>query len=77
MKPPYFSLNIRLLYSDPDPKSGSETGSEMFISVPDRIRIRPKVSYPSGSGSGSATLEKNIQIRILNTSSQTLEPFGR
>ncbi len=28
----------------------------MFISVPDRIRIRPKVSDPYGSGSGSATL---------------------
>jgi hypothetical protein len=37
-------------------ESGSETGSEMFISVPDRIRIRPKVSDPYGSGSGSATL---------------------
>ncbi len=68
MKPPYFSLNIGLFFflfisdpdSNPDPKSGSETGSEMFISVPDRIRIRPKVSDPygsgSGSGSGSATL---------------------
>jgi hypothetical protein len=34
----------------------------MFISDPDRIRIRPKVSDPygsgSGSGSGSATLVK-------------------
>jgi hypothetical protein len=70
MKPPYFSLNIWLLFSDlfririlirirnPDPKSGSKTGSEMFISVLDRIRIRPKVSdpYGSSSGSGSATL---------------------
>jgi hypothetical protein len=30
----------------------------MFISVPDRIRIQPKVSgpYGSGSGSGSGTL---------------------
>jgi hypothetical protein len=28
----------------------------MFISVPDRIRIRPKVSDPYGSGSGSTTL---------------------
>ncbi len=37
---------------------GSGFGSEMFISDPDRIRIRPKVSdpYGSGSGSGSATL---------------------
>jgi hypothetical protein len=33
----------------------------MFISVPDRIRIRPKVSdpYGSGSGSGFATLLLN------------------
>ncbi len=71
MKPSYFSLNIRFLFliyldpdsnpdSNPDPKSGSETGSEtgfeMFISVPDRIRIWPKVSDPYGSG--SATLVK-------------------
>jgi hypothetical protein len=37
----------------------------MFISVPDRIRIRPKVSDPygsgSGSGSGSATLPALLQ----------------
>jgi hypothetical protein len=37
----------------------------MFISVPDRIRIRPKVSDPygsgSGSGSGSATLIAAVQ----------------
>ncbi len=74
MKPPYFSLNIRLLFSDlfriripnpdsnPDPKSGSETGSEMFISVPDRIRIRPKVFW-------SATLggrEGDIDLKAIN-----------
>jgi hypothetical protein len=35
--------------------SGFESGSETFISVPDRIRIRPKVSNPSGSGSGSGS----------------------
>jgi hypothetical protein len=29
----------------------------MFISDPDRIWIRPKVSDPYGSGSGSATLD--------------------
>jgi hypothetical protein len=58
MKPPYFTLNIGLLFSylfririrvrirNPDPKSGSETGYEMSISVPDRIRIRPKVPAP-------------------------------
>jgi hypothetical protein len=36
----------------------------MFISDPDRIRIRPKVSgpYGSGSGSGSATL---ITVNVL------------
>jgi hypothetical protein len=33
----------------------------MFISVPDRIRIRPKVSDPYESGSGSATLMGGIQ----------------
>ncbi len=44
--------------SNPDPKSGSETGSEMFISVPDRIR--PKVSDPYGSGSATLTVSTNL-----------------
>jgi hypothetical protein len=52
MEPPCFSLKIRLLFIDFFFGSGSET----FISVPDRIRIRPKVSDPSGSG--SATLHQ-------------------
>ncbi len=66
MKPPYFSLNIRLLFLIYF-GSGFESGSEIrirnrirnVISVPDRIRIRPKISdpYGSGSGSGSATLK--------------------
>ncbi len=40
----------------------------MFISVPDRIRIRPKVSdpYGSGSGSGSTTLEKILNSAAFN-----------
>ncbi len=35
--------------------SGFESRSETFISVPDRIRIQPEVSDPSGSGSGSGS----------------------
>ncbi len=35
--------------------SGFESGSETFISVPNRIRIRQKVSDSSGSGSGSGS----------------------
>ncbi len=83
MKPPYFSLNIRLLFSDlfririririrnPDPKSGSEIRirnrirNVYFGGVPDRIRIRPKVSDSYGSGSGSATLVTSIPVRSL------------
>jgi hypothetical protein len=80
MKPPYLSLNIRLLFSTKisDPvfgsglESGFESGAEMFISVPDRIR--PKVSDPYGSGSatlpttylsngsGSTTLEHIVHF---------------
>jgi hypothetical protein len=57
----------------------------MFISDPDQIRIRPKVSAPcgSGSGSGSATLmmsegsgsgrPKNMWIRIHNTGVDTVD----
>jgi hypothetical protein len=52
VKPAYFSLKIMLLFTD---FFGSSLGSETFISVPNRIRIRPKVSDPSGSG--SATLD--------------------
>jgi hypothetical protein len=50
-------------------ESGFESGSEMFI--PDRIRIRPKVSdpYGSGSGSGSATLVRMHQRYKLDPDS--------
>ncbi len=56
-------------------ESGFESGSEMFISVPDRIQIRPKVSdpYRSSFGSGSATLFLN-QKTDLGCSSRFLDP---
>ena len=68
MKLPYFGLNVRLLFTDffgSGFESGFGSGSKTFIPVPDRIRIRPKVSDPSGSGSdsgsGTATLRKSLQ----------------
>ncbi len=70
MKLPYFGLNLRLLlqiYFGSGFESGFESGSKKLISVPDRIR--PKVSdpYGSGSGSGSATLpELPIGIQEAN-----------
>jgi hypothetical protein len=56
-------------------ESGFESGSEMFISVPDRIRIRPKVSdsYGSSFGSGSATLFFKPKT-YLGCSSRFLDP---
>jgi hypothetical protein len=35
----------------------------MLISDPDRLRIRPKVSDPYGSGSGSGSATLNFKIR--------------
>jgi hypothetical protein len=68
LKPPYFSLNIRLLFLiyfgsgfefgfESGFESGSETGSEMFITVPNRIRIRPSFG----------SLRIRIRFRIRNT----------
>jgi len=42
--------------------SGFKSGSEMFFSDPDRIRIRPKVSDPSGSATLQSS-EDNEQNR--------------
>jgi hypothetical protein len=69
MKLPYFGLNVRILFQiyfgsgfesgfGSGIESGFESGSETFISVLDRIRIQPKVSDPSGSG--SATLRQKV-----------------
>ncbi len=68
MKPPYFSLNIRLLFLiyfgtgfgsgfESGFESGLESGSEMFISVPD-----PAKSFGS--------LRIRIRFRIRNTGTQ-------
>jgi hypothetical protein len=65
MKPPCFSLKIRLLFID-FVGSSLGSGSETFISVQDRIRIRPKVSGASGSGSGSTTLQSEPLLRMRN-----------
>ena len=68
MKPAYFSLKIMLLFTDffgsrfeSGFESRSDSGSETFISVSDRIR--PKVSDPYGSG--SATLRTILHFSIL------------
>jgi hypothetical protein len=63
MKPPCFSLKIRLFFrffsdpvSDPDPIT--------FISVSDRIRIRQKVSDTSGSAT-LMLMEGSRSIQII------------
>ncbi len=69
MKPPYFSLNIRLLFSDLSGsgfESGFESGSEIRI----RNRIR-NVYFGSGSDPDPAksfgSLRIRFRIRIRNT----------
>jgi hypothetical protein len=49
---------------------GFKFESETFVLVPDRIQIRPKVSDPSGSnsGSGSATLENTLLLMSSSSS---------
>ncbi len=50
--------------------SGFGSGSETFISVPDRIRIQPNVSNPSGSGSATMVALLNLEHSPLVVSLQ-------
>jgi hypothetical protein len=54
MKPPYFSLKIRLLLTDLF-RIRIRIQIRNIYFGPDRILIRPKVSDPSGSGSATLT----------------------
>jgi hypothetical protein len=57
--------------SDPDSNPDSYPDPKCFFLDPYRIRIRPKVSDPYGSGSGSATLNIWLVLAI-----QTVMPVG-